>query len=331
MRRSEACRCVVVILALIALLHPFGAEAQRSSKVARVGYLIPSSEPLNAPMRDAFLEGLRELGYVDGRSVAIDARYADGDVERLPRLAAELVSRGVDVIVTAGDAGIRAAQQATATVPIVFAAAGDPVAAGYVASLARPGGNVTGLSMLGRGLSGKRLQLLKEMHPHGSRAAVLYNPTDVGMALRVADVQSAAQTLGIVLRVHDVRAVSDLELALSAIANERAEYLVTILDSFTLRNRIRIVEFAAANRIPAIYETRQFVESGGLMSYGPNAADNYRRAATYVDKILKGVNPAELPVEQASKFFLALNLKTAKALGLTVPQSILARADEVIE
>ena len=185
--------------------------------------------------------------------------------------------------------------------------------------------------MLGRGLSGKRLQLLKEMHPHANRGAVLYNPTDVGMALRVAEVQSAAQTLGIALRVHDVRAVGDLELALSAIAKERAECLVTILDSFTLRNRTRIVEFAAANRIPAIYETRQFVESGGLMSYGPNAVDNYRRAATYVDKILKGAKPADLPIEQPTKFELVISLKAANALGLTVPPSLRLRADHVIQ
>jgi putative tryptophan/tyrosine transport system substrate-binding protein len=305
--------------------------AQQPPKVPRLGLLFFPSRPAHAHLAEAFRQGLRELGYIEGQNIAIEYRYAEGRVDRLAGLAAELVALKVDVIVTAGSPPIKAAGQATTTIPIIFAAAGDPVAAGHVASLARPGGNITGLSILGTELSGKRLQLLKESSPRAHRVALLFNPHDLGMRIREAEGHAAGRALGIEIRSLEVREESDLDGAFLAMTKDRPDAFLTVVDAVTLQHRRRIVDFAATNRLPAMYETKTFVESGGLMSYGPSIAENYRRAATYVDKILKGARPADLPVEQPTRFELVVNLKTAKALGLTIPPSILVRADQVIQ
>jgi putative ABC transport system substrate-binding protein len=319
------------LLALALLLAGACALAQPAQKVPRIGILFAPPEAAHAPLRDAFLQGLRDLRYEEGRTILIEKRYAEGRPERLPKLASELVELKVDVIVTAGFSAISAARQATTTIPIVFAATGDPVAAGHVSSLSRPGGNLTGLSMLATETTPKRLQLLRDVHPSAARVALLFNPTDFGMTVRVAEAQSAARALGIAPTTHEVRNSADFDRAFAAMEKARPDALLAVVDTVTLQNRRRIVEFAAANRIAAIYETSEFVESGGLMSYGPSAADNYRRAAGYVDRILKGSKPAELPVEQPSKIELVINAKSARALGLVIPQSVLLRADRIID
>jgi putative ABC transport system substrate-binding protein len=320
------------LLALAWALAAAGAAlAQPVQKVPRIGMLFAPSEATHAPLRDAFLQGLRDLGYEEGRTIVLEKRYAEGHPERLPKLASELVELKVDVIVTAGFSAISAARQATTTIPIVFAATGDPVAAGHVSSLARPGGNITGLSVLATETTPKRLQLLRDVHPSAARVALLFNPTDFGMTVRVTEAQSAARALGIAVSTHEVRAGADFDRAFVAMEKARPDALLAVVDGLTLQHRRRIVEFAAANRIAAIYETSEFVESGGLMSYGPSAADNYRRAAGYVDRILKGAKPADLPVEQPSKIELVINAKSARALGLVIPQSVLLRADRILD
>ena len=323
------------VLALLALgAAPLAAEAQQAAKVARIGYLSPNlaSSP---HLRDAFLQGLRDLGYVEGRNVVIEYRDAEGKLERLPALAAELVALKVDVILAEGGTlGPRVAMQATTTIPIVFAGAGDPVGSGLVTSLARPGGNVTGLSSLGPELVGKRLELLKQAVPGVDRVAVLWLPgalgerTDKDM-LTGADV--AARALGVRLQFVEARGPDEFARAFSDMSSARAGALTVLPSNRFLREHRRLVDLAAKNRLPAVYTSREFVDAGGLMSYGANSADLHRRAATYVDKILKGAKPGDLPVEQPTKFELVINLKTAKALGLTIPQSVLARADEVIQ
>ena len=322
------------ILALLALgAAPLAAEAQQAAKVARIGYLSPNLAA-SPYLRDAFLQGLRDLGYVEGRNVVIEYRDAEGKLERLPALAAELVALKVDVILAEGGTlGPRVAQQATRTIPIVFAA-GDPVGSGLVTSLARPGGNVTGLSAFAPELVGKRLELLKQAVPGVSRVAVLWQPGAFGErtekdTLKRAEV--AARDLGVPLQFVEARGPADFDRAFSDMSVARAGALTVLASNMFVSERRRLVDLAAEKRLPAIYSARELVDAGGLMSYGANLADLNRRAATYVDRILKGTRPADLPVEQPTKFELIINLKTAKALGLAIPQSVLGRADEVIQ
>jgi putative ABC transport system substrate-binding protein len=315
------------------LAAPLAAEAQPAGKVPRVGFLAASSasDAANARWIEAFRQGLRDLGYVEGRNIVIEYRYAGEKYERLPALAAELVRLKVDVIVSHGTPGPLAAKHATSVIPIVMTSAGDPVASGLVSSLARPGGNVTGMSLMVPELGGKRLHLLKEIIPGISRVAVLWNATNPYNSLVVREMEATATTLGVQLQSLVVRGPDDFEGALAAAATGRAAALTAVEDPLTNTKRIQIVDFAAKSRLPAIYGIKEFVDAGGLMSYGVHFADSYRRAAAYVDKILKGAKPADLPVQQPTKFEFAINLKTAKALGLTIPPSLLQRADQVIE
>ena len=322
------------VLALLALgAAPFAAEAQQAAKVARIGHL--STNLAASPhLRDAFLQGLRDVGYVEGRNLVIEYRDAEGKPERLPALAAELVALKVDVIVASGTLAAVAAKQATSTLPIVFSPAGDPVGSGLVTSLARPGGNVTGLSAFAPELVGKRLELLKQAVPGVKRVAVLWQPGAFGEraemdTLKRAEV--AARDLGVPLQFVEARGPADFDRAFSDMTRARAGALTVLASNMFNRERRRLVDLAAKNRLPALYSARELVDDGGLMSYGANLADLNRRAATYVDRILKGTKPADLPVEQPTKFELIINLKTAKELGVTIPQSVLGRADEVIQ
>ena len=325
---------LIAVLALSLLAAPLGAEAQQAAKIARVGYLSPNLAT-NPHLREAFRQGLRDLGYVEGRNLVIVYRDAEGKVERLPALAAELVALKVDVILAEGGTlGPRVAKQATRTIPIVIAAAGDPVGSGLVTSLARPGGNVTGLSSLGPGLVGKRLELLKQAVPGVDRVAVLRQPTALGEdtakdMLKAADV--AARALGVQPQFIEARGPDEFARAFSDMTSARAGALVVLPSARFLREHRRLVDLAAKNRLPAVYTSREFVDAGGLMSYGANQPDLFRRAATYVDKILKGAKPGDLPVEQPTKFEIVINLKTARTLGLTIPPSVLSRADQIIE
>jgi putative ABC transport system substrate-binding protein len=284
------------------------------------------------PTRAAsFEQGLHSLGYIEGRNVVIEYRYAEGKADRLPALAAELVGLQVDVIVAASTPGVLAAKKATSTIPIVFVSVGDPVASGFVASLARPGGNVTGLTNFSPELSGKRVELLKEAVPNISRVAFLSNPANPVQGLQWKETQAAAQALGLHLQSLEVRSSNDLDSALQAASRERSQALIPATDALIDTHLKRIVEFAAKNRLPAMYGAPEVVDAGGLMSYAPNYTYHYRRAAFYVDKILKGAKAAELPVEQPTNFEFIINLKTAKALNLTIPQSVLYRADKIIK
>ena len=309
------------------------AEAQQAAKVPRIGYL--SSNLAGSPhMTEGFRQGLRDLGYVEGRNVVIEFRDAEGKLERLPALAAELVALKVDVIVVGGTVAALAAKQATKTVPIVFVSAVDPVTDGLVTSLARPGGNVTGLSALAPELVGKRLEQLKQAVPGVSQVAVLWQPGALGERTEKdmrKEAEVAARALGVRLQFVEVRGPDDFDRAFSDMTRARAGALTVLGSTMLINERRRLVDLAAKNRLPAVYGLREYVDAGGLMCYGPNNADMFRRAATYVDKILKGAKPGDLPVEQPTKFELVINLKTAKALGLTIPQSVLARADEVIQ
>jgi len=327
-----------ILLALLALLTigatPLAAVAQPAAKIARIGFL--GNIWANSPhLREAFLQGLRDLGYVEGRNLVIEYRYAEGKFERFPALAAELVALKVDVIVAAaGTLSALAAKQATRTLPIVFPVVADPVESGLVTSLARPGGNVTGSSFLAPELVGKCLELLKQAVPGVSRVAVLWEPGGLGKGtekdmLKAAEV--AARGLGLRLQFVEARGLADFDRAFSEMTKARAGALIVLTSTMFIFERRRLVDLAAKNRLPAVYQWREGVDAGGLMSYGPNMADLFRRAATYVDKILKGANPGDLPVEQPTKFELVINLKAAKALGLTIPQSLLQRADQVIE
>ena len=313
------------------LAAPLAADAQQAAKIARIGWL--GSDRVGG-LATAFLQGLRDLGYVEGRNVVIEYRTADGQLERLPALATELVSLKVDVIVTQSTVAALAAKQATRTIPIVFGAVSDPVATGLVASFAQPGGNVTGSSFFTPELVGKSLQLLKQTAPGVSRVAVLWQPAAFaepqGKALLEA-AELAARTLGVRLHVVGARRPDDVEKAFSDMTRAGAGGLTVLTSPMFNTQKSRLVDLAAKNRLPAVYPWRSAVDAGGLMAYGPNARDLFRRAATYVDKILKGTKPADLPVEQPTKFDLVINLKTAKALGLTIPPSLLGRADEVIE
>jgi putative ABC transport system substrate-binding protein len=322
---------VGIFLFLSGLFYPVKAQTQQPPKVARIGWLGDSAG--TAP-HQAFLRGLHELGYVEGRNIVIEYRYAEGRLERLPALAAELVALKVDVIVGSGVSAALAAKQATATLPIVFPVAGDPVTDGLVASLAYPGGNATGLSAVGPDLAGKSLELLKQAVPALSRVAVLWQPGFLGERMERAlrkETEAAGRALGVRVQFVEARRPADLDGAFSQMNRERPGALTVWGGSVFLAERKRLVGLAAKTRLPALYVWREFVDAGGLISYGPDLADLYRRAATYVDKILKGTRPGDLPVEQPTKFELVINLKAATALGLTIPPSMLARADEVVE
>jgi putative tryptophan/tyrosine transport system substrate-binding protein len=308
----------------LGLASSLTAEAQKAGKVSRIGLLSSASGG-----SEPFLQGLRELGYLEGKNIAIEYRFADGSLDRLPALAAELVRLKVDIVVAVGGPAVHAARKATETIPIVMATAGDPVDQGFVASLARPGGNVTGLSSLTTNLAGKRLELLKEIIPTLSRVGVLWHPDVLGRSWKES--QLAARERGLQLQLLEVHGPKDLDGAFRAASRERTQALVALRSPAVVVGLKRIAELAITNRLPAIYDDRAFVEADGLMSYGTNQADLHRRAATYVDKILKGSNPADLPVEQATKFELIINIKTAKALGLNIPPALLLRADQIIE
>jgi len=316
-----------------ALLTPLVGEAQPEAKIPRIGYL---GTDLGKGAREAFLQGLRALGYVEGRNVVLEYRYGEGqNFEQLPSLAAELVALKVDVIVAiAGTLAALAAQQATGTIPVVFIAVGDPVTSGLVNSLARPGGNITGLSALVPELVGKWLEILKQAAPGVSRVVLLRQSGGTGEhtdQVVLTEAANAARALGVQLQVVEARGPGDLNRAFAEITAARAEALAVLSTPMLSGERTQLVDFAVNNRLPTVFSFRSYVDAGGLISYGPSVPDMCRHAATYVDKILKGAKPAELPVEQPTKFELVINLKTAKVLGLSVPQSLLARADEVIE
>jgi putative ABC transport system substrate-binding protein len=302
-----------------------GAQPVRSS--ARIG--VVRSLPSTDPMHQAFVAGLRERGWVEGRNLTID--YLQGEVTQFPDLVRELVRRKVDVIFAPNPQQARLAKDATTTIPVVFAVVGDPVGTGLVKSLARPGGNVTGLTGLGSDLAGKRLEILKEVAPRIRRVAVLWNPTVADKVLEWNLMQDPARTMGLELRSTEVRAAADFPAAFESITRVKADGLITLGEPLTFSQRAAIIEFAQRARLPAGFNWRDTVPSGALVAYGPSIVDLYRRAAMYVDKILRGARPADLPVEQPTQFELAINLKTAKALGLTVPASLLLRADQVVE
>ena len=319
----------VIVFVLVVIVGL--AQAQQPAQVPRIGFLTGGSHSTYPVRNEAFRQALRELGYVEGKNIVIEWRAAEGKRGRLPVLAAELVSLKVDVIVVTGLGDLRAAKQATATIPIVMVVDSDPVRSGFVASLARPGGNTTGLSTLAPELSGKRLELLKEIVPKLSRMAAFGTSTSEGNAQELTEVELAAGVFGVKLKYLDVLGPKDFETAFRAASKGRADAaLMMVSGSLAGLQRTEIAELAVKSRLPVIYQRREYVDAGGLMSYGVSITDLYRRAATYVDKILKGAKPADLPVEQAMKFELVINLKTAKQIGLTIPQTVLYRADKVI-
>ena len=324
-------RLILAVPAAATLFASLTVSAQAPGKIPRIGVLSGGTAATSAGRHEALRQGLRDLGYVEGQTIAIEYRYSEGKPAALPALAAELVRLKPDLVVTSGDLQISALQQATHTIPIVVALAGDLLGSGYVASLAKPGGNITGLSALVSELSGKRLELLKTAFPKISRVAMLWNPDNAANVAGFKETEIAARTLGVQLLSLSVPKLGDLESGFQAALRGRAEALLSGGDSILLTRRSEIVGFAAKHRLPAMYGNQDYIDVGGLMSYGPNVADMYRRAATYVDKILKGAKPGDLPVEQPTKFELVINLKTARAQGLTIPPSLLARADRVIE
>jgi putative ABC transport system substrate-binding protein len=314
---------------LLALCVP--ASAQQLKQIPRIAYLAAGTTSSQADQLEEFRQGLRELRYIEGKNIIIEPRYAEGKLGRLPALAAELVGLKVDVIVTAGPTATRPAKEATATIPIVMAFDSDPVGSGFVASLARPGGNITGLSSFSAELNGKRLELLKETIPRLSRVAVFGTSTNPGNAQALTDIELTAGSFRVKVQSVDIRDPNDIETAFRAARKERAGAVLVLNSPVFPSHRTQMVELAAKNRLPAIYFGPSFVDGGGLMSYGVSTADLFRRAATYVDKILKGTKPADLPVEQPKKFEFVINLKTAKQIGLTIPPNVLARADRVIK
>jgi ABC-type uncharacterized transport system substrate-binding protein len=327
MRRRE----FISLLGGAAAAWPLAARAQQPAKVARIGFLGNSTAALEANLVGPFRDGLRELGYEEGRDIVIEYRWADGRYERFPALIAELIALKVDAIVTAGTPASLAVKKATTTIPLVMVAVGDPVATGLVASLARPGGNITGLTSISVEMEGKRLELLREVVPKVSHIAVLWNAASPIQVIEEGEVRAAARVLGIKMLSLGVRTREEIDDALATIIRERPDALLVLADRLFLHHRTRIMDFAAQERLPGVHAYRELVEAGGLMSYGPSYADMHRRAAAYVDKILKGAKPADLPVERPVKFELVVNLKAAKALGLTIPPSVIFRADEIIE
>jgi putative tryptophan/tyrosine transport system substrate-binding protein len=307
------------------------AAAQQTAAAPNIGYLGAFTRSASNPLVEAFQEGLRELGYSEGRNIVIDYRWADGEPSRLPALAGEILKRKVSVIVTQSNAAVAALQQATRTVPIVAAGMGDPIASGFVTSLARPGGNITGFSNEAEQFAGKWLELLREAVPKMSRVAVLAVADMPSHATYWTEIQSAAQTLKVIPQRQDVRTPDDIQQAFAALAKGRPQGIIVLPHAVTIERRAQIVELAAKHRLPGMYPFNLFVSAGGFMSYGPDLANLHRRAATYVDKILKGAKPGDLPVEQPTKFELVINLKAAKQIGVTIPPNVLTRADRVIK
>jgi putative tryptophan/tyrosine transport system substrate-binding protein len=320
------------VLALLALgVAPVAALAQQQGKIPRIGVLIPGSRTGFSLRTEALLQGLRDLGYVEGKTIAIEWRWADGRVEELPRLAAELVGAGVDVIVTGGTPAAKALKNATRTIPIVVALFGDPVGAGLVESLARPGGNVTGFSDFAPILTGKRLEILGQVAPGTSRVAALLNSQNPNTRLELDSARAAASKLTVQLLAFEASDPNTLETAFAAMKKNRIRVHMVLTDPALYSQRDFIVDLAARNQMLGMYPLPEYVQAGGLISYGSDSKEFFRRAATYVDKILKGAKPGDLPIEQPTQFELVINLKTAKALGITIPQSLLLRADRVIE
>ena len=322
---------LVVALAGGLLLGPLPAGAQQTGKIPRIGFLGNSTPTLEANLVEPFREGLRELGYVEGQNIVIEYRWAEGKYERFPALIAELLTQKVELIVTAGTPASLAVKKATTSIPLVMVAVGDPVATGLAVSLARPGGNITGLTSISEDLEGKRLELLREVVPKISHVAVFWNPVNASHVKLEKEVRAAAAVLRMNVLSLGVRTAEELDAAFAAIRKERPEALLVLADRVFLHNRVRIMEFAAQHRLPGVHAYRELVEAGGLMSFGPSYAGMHRRAAYFVDRILKGTKPADLPVERPATFDLVINLKAAKALGLTIPQSVLLRATEVIQ
>ena len=327
MRRRD----FTVLFVIGATMWPAHIHAQQSRKIPRIGVLLPGAPVSSSPRTKAFLDGLRELGYVEGRTIAIEWKWGNDQVDTLSGLAADLVRSNVDVIVTGGTPAAKALKATTGTIPIVIAVVGDPVAAGLVDNLARPGGNVTGFSIVAPELGTKRLELLKEIVPNLSSIAVLLNPKNPQSKIEMKEMQTAARAMGLQLHPAEISTEGELEDAFVAMNKAAAQALILLTDSIFFSQRKRTVDLANKYRLPGVYFFPIFVEEGGLMSYGPSDADLFRRAAGYVDRILKGMKPGELPVEQPTKFELYINLKTAKALGLNVPNTLIGRADKVIE
>jgi len=325
-RRIFAVALCTVLFALCVSAH-----AQQPTKIPRIGLLFTATPSAAAARIEAFRQGLRELGYVEGKNILIEQRYAEGQLNHMNELAAELVRLKVDVIVTIGPAATRPAKEATHAIPIVMGVDDDPVGNGFVASLARPGGNITGLASLAPEIGGKQLELLKEIVPRLSRVAVLGTSTQPGNAQSLREAEVAAQALAVKLQYLDVLSPKDIEPVFRTASNGRAEAVLVLRASIFFSHRKQIVDLAAKRQLPAMYYTTEYVEEGGLMTYGVSITDLFRRAATYVDKILKGAKPAELPIEQPTKFELVINLKTAKRIGLTISPNVLARADRVIK
>jgi len=324
-------RQLLIALGASALLAPFHSRAQQQ-KIAVVGYLSPVVPQNNSDFRlEAFRQGMREQGYVEGKDYRLEVRWGEGKLERMNALAAELVRMKPDVIVAFSSPSVLAARQATQTIPIVMPVSSDPVGDGLVGSLAHPGGNLTGLSLMAPELGAKRLQLLKQVLSKPGAVAVLWNPAYKGMGARFAEAKNAAPAVGMNVYSLEVRDPREMEAAFDLVTRDRPDGLLLLADPLTMSMRARIVEFAREKRLPAIYETREFVDAGGLMSYGPNVTAMTRRSAYYVDRILKGAKPADMPIEQPAKIELLVNLRTARALGVTIPPRVLANADQIIE
>jgi putative tryptophan/tyrosine transport system substrate-binding protein len=325
-------KILLSVAAAILMAFPCGADAQQRGRIPHIGILLPSAPSTAADANlEAFLQGLRDLGYVEGRNIILEYRWAENREDQYSPLVADLIRLKVDIIYTSSTPAVLVAKQATKMIPIVFPVSSDPVSVGIVGSLARPGGNATGLSSLASDLWPKRMELLKEAFPKVSRLTMIWNSSNPGMKLRAKETMASAGPLGVTVQDRGVPDIDGLENVFATLSKDPPDALLTMVDPFTRRHLQRILEFAAKNRLPAMYEDRIFVEAGGLISYGPWIAELWRRSATYVDKILKGAKPANLPVEQPTKFELVINLKTAKQIGLTIPPNVLARADKVIK
>jgi putative tryptophan/tyrosine transport system substrate-binding protein len=325
-------RTFVGAAAAALLTLPLATTAQQAEKVPRIGFLSLNSAEELQPRLAALRQGLRERGWVEGQNIVIEVRFAEGEVDQLPALVGELIRLKVDIIVTTSSATTWAAKDATKSIPIVMAVSADALGEGLVTSLAHPGGNITGMTFLvGPEIAGKHLELLKEVAPAASRVAVLTNPTNRSHATLVRELKAAARAFGVQLQVLDAQSPDQLDSAFAAMTRERAAALLVLTDSMLFGQRRRVADLAARSRLPAMYYQREFVEAGGLISYGASVSDMFRHAAIHVDKILRSAKPGDIPIEQPTKFELVINLKTAKALGLTIPQSLLLRADEVIQ
>ena len=322
---------IVVAFAISVLIAPSASQAQQRGHVPRLGYLGTSSASLESELLNAFREGLRDHGYVEGQNIVIEYRWAEGNYQRFPGLVADLVKQKVDLILTAGTPGAFAAKRATETIPIVMAVTGDAVGTGLVSSLARPGGNLTGLTTMVPDLEGKRLEILREILPKLVTVGVLLNTSNPLTAIQWEQTKTGAKALGIQLQPIDLQRPEDFKDAFARIARQRPDAIMMVADRFQLAHRMQILDFVAKARVPAMYPYKDFVVAGGLMSYGPSYEDLFRRSATYVDKILRGAKPSDLPIEQPTKFEFLVNLKTAKILGVPIPPSLLQRADHVFE